>query len=55
MKWPRGKYNGKRIVGFDVKVRCDVTHWRLRLGSIHYGSAACIGPFMIWIGANYEF
>lgn len=31
MRWPRGKYNGARIVGFEVKVRCDVTDWRLSL------------------------
>ena len=27
MKWPRGRYNGARIVGIDVRVRFDVTTW----------------------------
>jgi len=28
MHWPRGRYNGKRIVGISFKVVVDVTHWR---------------------------
>lgn len=27
--WPRGKYTGRRIVGFRVALTLDVTHWRL--------------------------
>lgn len=27
MKWPRGKYNGLRIVGVSVKVQVDITDW----------------------------
>lgn len=30
MKWPRGKYNGWRIVGVEMKVILDVTDWRWR-------------------------
>ena len=26
--WPRGKYNGRRIVGFSVRISIDVTDWR---------------------------
>lgn len=28
MKWPRGKYNGRRIVGIDFHIVIDVTDWR---------------------------
>jgi len=32
MKWPVGKYNGRRIVGLeiDAKVRVNVWYWRPR-------------------------
>lgn len=25
--WPRGKYNGRRIVGASLKVRFNMAHW----------------------------
>ncbi len=28
MKWPVGKYNGRRIVGITFKIVLDVTEWR---------------------------
>ena len=54
MNWPRGKYNGARIVGFSVKVVFDVTYWALALGN-RYGSATCIGQFRIWLEPAYNF
>lgn len=27
LKWPRGKYNGRRITGFGVDARLDVALW----------------------------
>lgn len=27
--WPRGRYNGRRITGFTLRLRVDVSHWRL--------------------------
>jgi hypothetical protein len=37
-RWPRGRYNGQRIVGFSVKFKCDVTVWRwipmIRIGEL---------------------
>jgi hypothetical protein len=41
MKWPRGKYNGQRIIGFNIRIIVDLTDWRLipdwywELGTIH--------------------
>lgn len=29
MNWPRGRYNGRRIVGVDFKITIDITEWRL--------------------------
>lgn len=31
VKWPRGRYNGQRIVGFEIKFIFDVSYWRVRL------------------------
>ena len=53
MKWPRGRWNGWRIVGLVVKVRFDVSRWHLALPS-HYGTCLSIGPFHIWIEAAYD-
>ena len=53
MRWPRGKYNGWRIVGFEVRIKLDVLWWCLCLRG---GSApsAHVGPFHIWIETNYD-
>ena len=53
MKWPRGKYNGKRIVGFALKIKMNVCEWVLYWPAPHGGSLG-IGPFRIWLEANYE-
>lgn len=33
MRWPRGKYNGRRITGLSVKVRFDISMilWKPRI------------------------
>lgn len=28
MKWPRGRYNGRRIIGISFKVQFTVNNWR---------------------------
>ena len=28
MRWPVGRYNGRKIVGCSLKVKIDVTEWR---------------------------
>ena len=27
LAWPRGRFNGRRITGFDLKLRVNVTFW----------------------------
>ncbi len=27
-RWPRGRYNGRRITGFTLRLRVDVAYWR---------------------------
>lgn len=53
MRWPRGRYNGQRIVGVEVKCCVDFTWWGLALGSVTYATALSVGPFHVWVGAVY--
>lgn len=54
MRWPRGKYNGMRIVGFDVRVRFDLCRWSLAWPSLLYGTCLSIGPLHVWFGSAYK-
>ena len=55
MKWPRGKYNGKRIMGAKVEFKVDLELWcwRPRFG----WNGGC--PYFMWlcfrIGAELVF
>jgi hypothetical protein len=55
LRWPRGRYNGKRIVGIAVKVRIDLRHWNWRprhvrcVGGLHW---LCIYTFWEWAYDN---
>lgn len=54
MKWPRGKYNGWRIVGIDVHMKIDVLDWWWKL-RYQFGTVwIFVGPVHIWINPNYE-
>lgn len=53
MKWPKGKYNGRRIVGFYIKFRFDVLYWAFHRRA-PYGGCLSLGPFHIWFGFAYE-
>lgn len=54
MKWPRGKYNGQRIVGIEVRIKIDILKWWWQLSNRHGWLRIFIGPVHIWIEANYE-
>lgn len=53
MNWPRGRYNGQRIVGAIIKVRFDVTDWGLRWFGRH-GSCGQFGPFRVWVESAFH-
>lgn len=55
MRWPRGKYNGRRIVGFETKVRLDLSWWSLGLPSFRRGKCGSFGPIHVWIEAAYDY
>lgn len=48
MKWPRGKYNGRRIVGIRVILALNVHkwHWKPYIG--HYCGAIHWFCFLSW-------
>lgn len=52
-RWPRGKYNGRRISGFSIKLDIDVLFWGFRWGEIN-NTYWRLGVFGIWIETNYE-
>ena len=54
MKWPRGKYNGMRIVGIEIKMKIDIREWWLSFRYVFGTQRIFIGPVHIWIEANYE-
>ena len=55
MKWPRGRYNGKRIVGVRFAVRIDITDWAWRPKRIRYASAVYWLCFIVRLEWEYEF
>ena len=54
MGWPRGRYNGARIVGVTVKVKVDILDWSWCWPRPHYGICLGLGPLRIWWGWTYE-
>jgi hypothetical protein len=54
MKWPRGKYNGERIVGFEFKFQMDVTDWAWIPRSPKYSHCLNWLCFRIWVQAHYD-
>lgn len=54
MKWPTGKYNGKRIEGWEIKFQLRLlTPWSWCLPN-RYGTCLGLGPLRIWFSATYE-
>ena len=52
LHWPRGRYNGRRIVGLDIHAKIDVTAWRMRWFGA-YGQCLWVGPLRVWISFEY--
>lgn len=45
MKWPTGKYNGRRIEGFKVSLALHVLHWFWKpVFGYNFGQ-----PYFIWL------
>ena len=55
MKWPRGKYNGLRIVGASIKLKVDITSWRwIPRPWGEFGGAFVWLCFLLWIEWEFE-
>jgi hypothetical protein len=53
-RWPRGRYNGRRIVGVEVKIILDLSSWRWKPIHVKYSGGAhwlCFRTFTHW---HYE-
>lgn len=57
MRWPHGKHNGRRIVGFHVEVKLDVTrwHWWPVFENQHGPIAVHWLCFYSWWNANFDY
>jgi hypothetical protein len=45
MKWPCGKYNGKRIVGIRVSLEIDLSQWWFSASGNFGEPYLIVGPF----------
>lgn len=54
MRWPRGRYNGRRIVGVEVKVRINLRWWSLDWPSPRLGMCGSLGPVHVWLNWEYD-
>lgn len=46
LRWPRGRLNGRRIVGGKVSIALDLCLFSLRPRA----SRGCGQPYLIWLG-----
>jgi hypothetical protein len=54
LRWPRGRYNGARIVGVEIKARLDITDWGWRWRPRN-GLCGRYGPLRVWLSLAYSF
>jgi hypothetical protein len=53
-RWPRGRYNGRRIVGVEVKIILDLSYWYWKPIHVKYCGGnhwLCFRTFTQW---SYE-
>ncbi len=53
MNWPRGRYNGARIVGVEIRLVFDILDWGLQRSQ--YGNCWRLGPIRLWLSAAYSY
>jgi len=53
-RWPRGRYNGKRIVGASIKFKFSVQYFEWRPHWIEYAHCLRWMWFYFWIELEYE-
>jgi len=55
MKWPRGKYNGKRMVGVKILFRINLLHWQWRFRGYGNDPILAVGPLLWNFETNYHY
>lgn len=53
LRWPRGRYNGQKIVGFSTRVNVNVIFWRCNLYCRYGEFKLWLGPFLLHIEPIY--
>jgi len=52
IRWPRGKYNGRRITGVEITFKLNIFWWAF---TVHkYSWSIHVGPFHLWVATAYE-
>lgn len=54
MRWPRGRYNGQRIVGIEVSMKLNVTDWTLVPRMPRYSHCLHWFCVRVWLCAVYD-
>jgi hypothetical protein len=54
MKWPRGRYNGQRIVGFEVTVKLNIKDWTFIPRNPRYSHCFHWLCVRVWLHASYD-
>jgi len=54
LKWPKGRYNGKKIVGFKISIKIDILFWALTYKWNFGEPYLFIGPACFRFYAAYE-
>jgi hypothetical protein len=54
MNWPRGKYNGDKIVGFHIIFKFRITSWYWHWCWESYQHSVWVGPFGLFIDPEYK-
>ena len=54
MRWPKGRYNGRRIIGIEFKIAIDITDWRWLPVIGHHAGMFHWLFWRSWTGWTYE-
>jgi hypothetical protein len=53
-RWPRGRYNGRRIVGVELKIIIDLSYWYWKPVQVKYGGGDHWLYFRTFIQWSYD-
>jgi hypothetical protein len=53
-RWPRGRYNGRKIAGLECRIRINVLWWSLKIKWFYGTLSLHFGPLHVWIEPEYD-